>query len=100
KLQLLARAGPMEKILVIDDDEVSRYLVKRLLQGTPYRILEATGGKEGVRVARSELPNVILLDFVMPGMSAFEVIDELKIHPDTRRIPVIIHTSKDLAQTD
>jgi CheY-like chemotaxis protein len=85
---------------VIDDDEVSRYLVRRLLTGTAYRVVEATGGLEGVRVARTERPSVILLDFVMPGMSAFEVLDELKLDPCTRDIPVIIHTSKDLADEE
>ena len=100
KLATLAKRGPVEKVLVIDDDEVSRYLVRRLLADTPYRITEATGGLEGIRLARQLLPNVILLDFVMPGMTAFEVLDELKADPDTRNIPVIIHTSKDLAEEE
>ena len=94
KLKALARRGPVEKVLVIDDDDVARYLVKRLLAETPYRVLEASGGLEGIRMAREELPSVILLDFVMPGLSAFEVLDELKANPLTRNIPVIIHTSK------
>jgi signal transduction histidine kinase/CheY-like chemotaxis protein len=100
KLQTLARRGPVEKLLVIDDDEVSRYLVRRLLAETPYKITEATGGLEGIRLARETLPNVILLDFVMPGMTAFEVLDELKADARTRNIPVIIHTSKDLVQEE
>lgn len=49
-------------------------------------------------VAREHLPNAILLDFVMPGMSAFDVLDELESQPRTREIPVFIHTSKDLAE--
>jgi signal transduction histidine kinase/CheY-like chemotaxis protein len=100
KLQTLARRGPVEKLLVIDDDEVSRYLVRRLLAETPYKITEATGGLEGIRLARETLPSVILLDFVMPGMTAFEVLDELKADARTRNIPVIIHTSKDLQQEE
>jgi signal transduction histidine kinase/CheY-like chemotaxis protein len=100
KLATLARRGPVERVLVVDDDEVSRYLVRRLLADTPYIVSEATGGLEGVRMARTTLPSVILLDFVMPGMSAFEVLDELKADPRTRDIPVIIHTSKDLAQDE
>lgn len=97
KLRTLAKRGPIENLLVIDDDEVSRYLVRRLLADTPYKITEATGGLEGIRLARETLPSVILLDFVMPGMTAFEVLDELKADARTRHIPVIIHTSKDLA---
>jgi CheY-like chemotaxis protein len=97
KLQTLAKRGPVTNLLVIDDDEVSRYLVRRLLADTPYKITEATGGLEGIRLARETTPSVILLDFVMPGMTAFEVLDELKADTRTRNIPVIIHTSKDLA---
>lgn len=100
RLTTLARRGPIQKVLVIDDDEVSRYLVRRLLAGTSYQVIEAAGGADGIRVARIERPGVILLDFVMPGMSAFEVLDELKAHPDTRNIPVIIHTSKDLGEQE
>ncbi|HEX2569574.1 MAG TPA: response regulator [Polyangia bacterium] len=100
RLTTLARRGPIQKVLVIDDDEVSRYLVRRLLAGTSYQVIEATSGADGVRVARLERPGVILLDFVMPGMSAFEVLDELKAHPGTRGIPVIIHTSKDLGEQE
>lgn len=98
KLRALARRGPVEKILVIDDDEVSRYLVRKLLADTDYSVLEAAGGPEGVRLARQEQPHVIFLDFVMPEMSAFEVLDELKMDPKTRSIPVIIHTSQNLAE--
>jgi CheY-like chemotaxis protein len=96
KLRSLAERGPVQRILVIDDDEVARYLVKRMLVDTAYQVVEAGGGVEGLTLAREQRPDVILLDFVMPGMSAFEVLDELKGNPDTRQIPVIIHTSKSL----
>jgi CheY-like chemotaxis protein len=59
-------------------------------------VIEAANGMDGVKLAVSEQPQVILLDFVMPEMSAFEVLDELKADPRTRSIPVIIHTSKAL----
>src|SRR3712207_5948908 len=60
KLQSLASArGPVERVLVIDDDEVVRYLVRRLLADTRYAVIEAADGKEGVRMAREERPDVI-----------------------------------------
>ena len=97
KLQSLAAArGPVERVLVIDDDEVARYLVRRLLADTRYAVLEAADGREGVRVAREERPDVIVLDFVLPSMTAFEVLDDLKCDPRTRTIPVIVSTSKTL----
>jgi signal transduction histidine kinase/DNA-binding response OmpR family regulator len=97
KLNQLARVASVDSLLVIDDDEVSRYLIKKHLEGTSFRVHEAENGAEGVRLARQLLPEVILLDFVMPGMSAFDVLDELKRDPSTRKIPVIIHTSHTLA---
>lgn len=100
KLKSLARTSPIETVLVIDDDQVSRYLVKKHLLGLPYKVVEAASGVEGVRIARELVPQVIFLDFVMPEMSAFDVIDELKRDPRTRSIPVIVHTSKNLAEDE
>lgn len=96
KLKGLAAHGPMEKVLVIDDDEVSRYLMRRLLADTRYKLLEAVDGPQGVEMAREHHPDVIVLDFIMPSMTAFDVLDELKIDPTTRNIPIIISTSKQL----
>lgn len=100
KLRSLARQGAIERVLVIDDDQVSRYLVRKHLDGLPYEVFEASEGMEGVRLARERRPNVIFLDFVLVEMSAFDVLDELKKDPATRNIPVIIHTSKDLAEEE
>lgn len=100
RLKALARMGPIEKVLVIDDDEVARYLVRRMLHDTPYSVIEAANGPEGVEVAKRESPQVIFLDFVLPEMTAFDVLDELKKDPRTRSIPVIVHTSKNLADEE
>jgi CheY-like chemotaxis protein len=72
-------------------------LVKKTLADSPYRVIEASDGNEGLVLAQKHLPDVIFLDFVMPEMSAFDVLDELKRDPSTRNIPVIIYTSKNLA---
>ncbi len=97
---LARRTGPISTILVIDDDEVARYLLRRALADTPYRVLEASDGAVGVRLARTAMPQVIFLDLVMPGMAAFDVIDELKLDPRTRNIPIIIHSSKTLGEDE
>lgn len=94
KLNALALRGPLEKILVVDDDEVHRYLMRRLLAETEYTIIEAADGPDGVRLAREESPDLIFLDFVMPNATAFDVLDALKADPRTRDIPVIVATSK------
>ncbi|GEN07879.1 Signal transduction histidine kinase [Myxococcus fulvus] len=100
KLQELARSGPVERVLIIDDDDVHRYLLKQLLKDTPYVLLEAAGGKDGVRLAREQVPQLIFLDFVLPDITAFDVLDELKGDPRTREIPVILHTSHELREEE
>ena len=101
KLRSMARGSTVvERVLVIDDDRVARYLVRKHLEGTPYEVLEAAGGIEGVRLARDRAPDVIFLDFALPEMSAFDVLDELKKDPTTRKIPVIIHTAKSLDDSE
>ncbi|QSQ21170.1 response regulator [Pyxidicoccus parkwayensis] len=96
KLQTMARSGPVERLLLIDDDDVHRYLLKQLLKDLPYVLLEASGGKEGVKLAREQAPHLIFLDFILPDITAFDVLDELKADPSTRDIPVILHTSHEL----
>lgn len=91
--------GQFKTILVVDDEPASRYLARRLFQGTSYHIVEATGPDAAER-ARFEAPALILLDLTMPGKSGFEVLEELKSNKDTERIPVIIHTSKAMADID
>ncbi|MCP3099180.1 ATP-binding protein [Myxococcus sp. K15C18031901] len=100
KLQELARSGPVERILIIDDDDVHRYLLKQLLKDLPYALLEAAGGLEGLALAREQSPQLIFLDFVLPDITAFDVLDDLKGDPRTRDIPVILHTSHELAEDE
>ena len=83
-------------LLIVDDDEVSRYLLKGLLAPTGYWIAEAKDGHEGLRHARKFKPDAIILDLAMPDFSGFQVLESLKQDPETARIPVIIHTSKTL----
>jgi signal transduction histidine kinase/DNA-binding response OmpR family regulator len=97
KLKAIAGQQTVETLLVIDDDKVARYLVRKHLVDSPYRVIEAASGSEGIELARQHHPSVIFLDFVMPEMSAFDVIDELKRDPSTRNIPIVIYTSKNLA---
>jgi signal transduction histidine kinase/CheY-like chemotaxis protein len=91
---------PAEKLLVIDDDEVSRYLLRGLLADTRFSLLEASSGREGLLLAREEQPKAIFLDLVMQGTDGFAVLELLKADPRTKDIPVLIHTSMHLSDAD
>jgi signal transduction histidine kinase len=97
---VVASQEPTYKILIIDDDETARYVLRRLLADTPYGIIEASGGLEGLRRAREERPQVVFLDLTMPEMSGFEALERLKSDPATHDIPVIIITSKTLGHEE
>ena len=81
------------KILIVDDDAKTRKLLRAMLQNSGYEIIEAENGEQGIKLAKENIPDLILMDIEMPvmdGMSAFKV-----IHADesTKNIPVIALTS-------
>ena len=90
----------MTKVLVIDDEQIVRQVVNRLLTGEGYQVIEAPYGQAGYQLAISETPNIILLDLMMPVMDGFQVLSKLKSNPETRRIPVIILTAKIDAESE
>jgi signal transduction histidine kinase/CheY-like chemotaxis protein len=83
-------------LLVIDDDDSARYLLKKMLRDSPWRVDEAAGGDEGIRRARQAQPGLILLDLNMPGLSGLDTLNKLKDEPLTSAIPVVIVTSQTL----
>lgn len=86
--------------LVIDDDEVSRYLLKGLLHGTNLRIVESSNATEGLKTARALRPSVIFLDLNLPDLNGFEILERLKSEQSTTEIPVIIYTSRILDERE
>jgi len=98
KLNALVRPASRDKLLLIDDDEVARYLLKGLLADTRYEVVEAGDGTEGLRAAVRERPRAIFLDLDMPDLSGFDVLKALRADAATRQVPVIIHTSRVLTE--
>ena len=84
-------------ILVVDDDLSIRKTVGRRLEREGYRVVTAGSGEEGLRVAAEKLPNLILLDVMMPKMKGRDVCIQLKADPKTAHIPVIFLTALGLA---
>ncbi len=82
-----------EKILVVEDNEQNRILMRQILTYHGYDVLEATDGLTGLEMARAHMPALILLDIQMPVMNGFAVIRELRNNPELRKIKVIAVTS-------
>jgi len=82
-----------EKILLIEDNEQNRILMRQILIRHGYDLLEAKDGLTGIEMARAHMPALILLDIQMPVMNGFMVIRELRNEPELRKIKVIAVTS-------
>jgi CheY-like chemotaxis protein len=81
-------------ILVCDNEEILRGLVRASLDGNGYTLVEARDGDEAVEQARLSRPDLILLDMMMPGRSGLEVLAELRRDPELRAIPVVMLTAR------
>jgi len=82
-----------EKILLIEDNEQNRILMRQILVRKGYDLLEAKDGLTGIEMARAHMPALILLDIQMPVMNGFMVIRELRNDAELRKIKVIAVTS-------
>jgi len=78
------------KILIIEDDKFLRELMVRKLVNDGYEAIEATNGEEGVRTAKAEKPDLILLDLILPGIDGFESLTRIRKDQEIANIPVII----------
>jgi DNA-binding response OmpR family regulator len=87
--------GVSEKVLVVDDEEQIRELLREFLIGAGYEVLVAANGEEAIEVAQRERPHLILLDIRMPELDGVETCVRLKTHDKTHSIPVIIATAFD-----
>ena len=82
------------KVLVVDDDRKAVELICLRLAGLATTILRAYGGQEAIDTARQELPDVIVLDLIMPDVNGFDVVEALHEDPATARIPIMVVTAK------
>jgi len=88
------------RVLVVDDEPANLDLVASLLEPAGFTVLKAGGGEEGIDLARSQLPSLILLDLMMPGVNGFDVVEQLRADEKTRPIPVMVLTSKTLTENE
>ncbi|MEX0910089.1 MAG: response regulator [Candidatus Paceibacterota bacterium] len=79
-----------KKVLAVEDDLFLKELLAGKLSDDEFNVFYASNGDEALNIASTELPDVILLDILLPGMSGYEVLEKLKADESTRNIPVII----------
>jgi two-component system, cell cycle response regulator DivK len=87
-----------ELILVVEDNEKNRKLVRDVLVVKGYRLLETETGEDGLRVAREQLPALILMDILLPGIDGIETLRRLRADPATAPIPVVAVTASAMTQ--
>jgi two-component system, cell cycle response regulator len=86
-------ADKKKKLLFVDDEAMVVKIMSKRLQSKNYEVVTALSGQEAIDKAKSEKPNVIVLDQGMPGMSGTEACKKLKADPDTKEIPIFMFTA-------
>lgn len=87
-------ADQIKRLLYIEDEEEMIDLVRLILSRRGYEVLGANGGRQGLDMVRKELPDLVLLDLMMPDMDGWDVYQQMKAEDSTRDIPVIVVTAK------
>jgi twitching motility two-component system response regulator PilH len=90
---------PIKKILVVDDSPTERLAMTEFLTRNGYEVVTAETGEDAIARSRSDLPDLILMDVVMPGMNGYQATRTISRWETTRNIPIIMCTSKGL-ETD
>jgi twitching motility two-component system response regulator PilH len=85
----------MARILIVDDSPTQTLSIAKILKKQGHEVLTAKDGAEGVQVATAELPDLVLMDVVMPRVNGFQATRQITKNPATSHIPVIIVTTKD-----
>ena len=95
-----ARSDASKRILVVDDQPANREWLKHVLEPAGFKVILAKGGREGIEMARSRKPDLVMLDLVMPDVDGFEVVQALGEDPVTKAIPIMVLTAKQLTEAD
>lgn len=85
----------MAKVLIVDDSPTETHKLTSMLEKNGHMVITAVNGEEGVATAKAEIPDLVLMDIVMPGLNGFQATRQLSKASETTHIPVIIVTTKD-----
>jgi len=94
--RLTGRQKP-RRVLLVDDNDLELYILRELLDRSWLDLVEARSGPEALELISSEHPDAVILDLMMPGMTGFEVLEQLRSSERTRHLPVIVYTSRVLS---
>jgi two-component system, cell cycle response regulator DivK len=81
------------KVLIIEDNEQNMYMLTYLLENSSYEVVQAFSGIVGIKKAKEDKPDIILLDIQLPEMNGYEISRELKRNKESKNIPIIVVTS-------
>lgn len=87
-------------ILVVEDQEDNRRIMRDLLTSASYEVIEAVTGEDGVKAAETHRPDLILMDIQLPALDGYEATRQIKANPDLEHIPIIVVTSYALSGDD
>ncbi len=93
--RITAFSDTRQKILIVDDEMDTLLPLKRSMENEGYIVVEACDGFEGIKKAKDEIPELIILDLMLPGMDGIEVCNRIKKDEVTQNIPIIMLTAKD-----
>ncbi len=79
-----------KKIEIVEDDPFLKEMMSKKLTAAKYTVVPAADGKEGIKKAKEEQPDLILLDLILPGIDGYQVLEKLKADKETSKIPVVI----------
>ena len=82
-----------KKILIVEDDSIMRQAVGEFLAEDGFEVVYASDGEEGALLAKTQNPNLVLLDIILPKKDGYEVIKELKADDKTKKIPIVLLTN-------
>ncbi len=85
----------MARILIVDDSPTQMHVLKKMLLKHKHEIITAVNGEDGIAVAKAEIPDLILMDVVMPKINGFQATRRISKNASTRHIPIILVTTKD-----
>jgi len=93
-------AGGEVRVLVVDDEAANRSWLARALEPAGFTVLPASGGREAIDLAKSQKPDLVLLDLMMPEVTGFDVVEALRADPETRETPIMVLTATNLTEAD